>query len=397
MPSDVLKTAGPSAATDPSHPSDPAQAVGEPPSVKLIVRLFVIPLFIVAVAVGVMFLISLLAGGTPSMEESLDRLKNAGGNRTAGWLVGPASKQRYMDAKTLADKMKAGVAEGDRVKLADDLINILRHRTSDDEGEIRHFLLLALGRVWQNDPTQPPMNSEPAAASRRRVLETLSDYSSAGDARVAAVKAEHARWIAQGRKVGEAEQKQERLNPGEIATRKAALLATVYLAGRPEVRQALPLLVAKLAAPAEDVDVRIAAATALGPVASPDDREVIDALHSAIRNAGEYEAELGWSAALSLAQLGQADVAPTILKLLNRGELAETRYYDRESDPDNPAFRPLNDQEQQRILINTMIGARRLAVPEVQDQLRKLAESDPSPRVRAAGRELLAPRPAPAP
>src|SRR5678816_4374718 len=103
-----------------------------------------------------------------------------------------------------------------------------------------------------------------------------------------------------------------------------------------------------------------------------------------------------WSAALSLAQLGQTDVAPTILKLLSREELAGMKYYDRESDPKNPSFRPLNDQEQQRILINTMIGARNLAVPEVQQQLTKLAESDPSPRVRAAGKELLAPRAKPA-
>jgi hypothetical protein len=112
-----------------------------------------------------------------------------------------------------------------------------------------------------------------------------------------------------------------------------------------------------------------------------------------MREGEPRNAELEWSAALSLAQLGQTDVAPTILKLLSRDELAEMRYYDRESDANNPAFRPLNDQEQQRILINTMIGARNLPVPEVQQQLKKLAESDPSPRVRAAGRELLAQHP----
>jgi hypothetical protein len=69
------------------------------------------------------------------------------------------------------------------------------------------------------------------------------------------------------------------------------------------------------------------------------------------------------------------------------------RYFDRESDPINPSFRPLNDQEQQRILINTMIGARNLPVPQVREQLQKLAESDPSPRVRAAGREILGQHP----
>ena len=106
MPSDVVKDAGaPAAESGVTAAADAAQPVVEPPSVKLLVRLFVIPLLIVAAAVGVMFLISLLAGGTPSMEEALQRLKQPGGNRTADWLIGPASKQRYMDAKTLVDKM----------------------------------------------------------------------------------------------------------------------------------------------------------------------------------------------------------------------------------------------------------------------------------------------------
>jgi hypothetical protein len=357
MPSDVLKAApaAPGDAAPSSGPGVAGESVGEPPSVKLLVRLFVIPLIIVSLAVGVMFLISLMAGGTPSMEEALERLKRPGGNRTADWLVGPASKQRYMDAKTLVDQMKAGMTEADRIKLADGLADVLQNHTRDGEGEIRHFLLLALGRTWQRAPSQPPMNSESAAASRRKVLSVLRTYA----------------------------------NDKDIAARKAALLATVYLAGYPEGRDAIELLLSKLDDASEDVDVRLAAATALGPLASPSDADVVEALQSAMRNADERTAELEWSAALSLAQLGQTDVTPTILKLLSREELAGLRYYDRETDPQNPTFRTLSDLEQQRILINTMIGARKLQSPEVQQQLRKLADSDPSPRVRAAGRELL--------
>ena len=357
MPSDVLKQAAgaPAGAGGSGAPGAVPEPVGEPPSVKLLVRLFVIPLIIVALAVGIMFLISLMAGGSPTMEEALDRLKRPGGNRTADLLVGPASKQRYMDAKTLVDQMKAGMVEADRVKLADGLADVLQNHTREGEGEIRHFLLLALGRVWQRDPSQPPMNSEAAVASRHKAMGVLASY--AGDP--------------------------------DVAARKAALLATVYLAGHPEGREAIPLLVSKLSDQAEDLDVRLAAATALGPLASPSDANVIEALQSAMRDTNEHNAELEWSAALSLAQLGQADVAPTILKLLSREELAGLKYYDRESDPKNPAFRTLSDLEQQRILINTMIGARKLPSPEVQQQLRKLTESDPSPRVRAAGRDLL--------
>ena len=265
MPSDVRNdTPGAAAGPGGGASSDP---VPEPPSVKLIVRLFVIPLIIVALAVGVMFLISLMAGSAPTMEEALQRLKNPGGNRTADWLVGPASKQRYMDAKTLVDQMKAGMNEADRTKLADGLVNILRNHTRDGEGEIRHFLLLALGRVWQRDPSQPPMHSDAAAASRRRVLDVLASYA----------------------------------NDKDVAARKAALLATVYLGGYPEAREAIPLLVSKLGDGNEDLDVRMSAATALGPIATPGDAAVIEALQSAMRNADERNAELEWSAALSLA------------------------------------------------------------------------------------------------
>ena len=362
MPSDVLKQAAGAAGTaaGDAAPASAGDAVGEPPSVKLIVRLFVIPLIIVALAVGIMFLISLMAGGTPTMEEALERLKRPGGNRTADWLVGPASKQRYMDAKTIVDQMKAGMGEADRTRLADGLADVLQNHTRDGEGDIRHFLLLALGRTWQRDPSQPPMDSEAAAESRRNVLGVLSAYA----------------------------------NDKDIAARKAALLATVYLAGYQEGRDAIPLLLSKLNDAGEDLDVRLAAATALGPLASAHDRDVIDALQSAMRNSDERTAELEWSAALSLAQLGQTDVTPTIMKLLSREELSTLRYYDRETDPKNPTFRTLSDLEQQRILINTMIGARKLASPEVQQQLRTLADRDPSPRVRAAGRELLGDQPA---
>jgi hypothetical protein len=116
---------------------------------------------------------------------------------------------------------------------------------------------------------------------------------------------------------------------------------------------------------------------------------VIDALERATRETSPENAELVWSASLSLAQLNQPDVADTILKLLSRGELSKIQYFDRETDPKNPAFRTLSEQEQQRILINTMLGAHKLQVPAVQQKLKDLTEHDPSPRVRAAGMQIL--------
>ena len=354
MPSDLKRGTAPAGAT-PSSASGAAPAVVEPPSVKLIVRLFVIPLFIVAAAVGVMMLISMLAGSGASFDEALQRFKNPGGERTADWLVGPAAKQRYLDAQTLVNEMKSGMNEQQRVALARELGDVLANHTRPDEGEVQHFVLLALGRVWQRDPSQPPMTSPEAAGSRREVVDALLRYAAAP----------------------------------ELATRKAAVLATVYLAGYEEADRAIPTLVAKLSDSNEDIDVRIAAATALGPLAKPGDARVIDALSTALRDGDPRNLELVWSSALSLAQLGQANVADTVLLLLDREELSQVKVLDREQDPRNPAFRNLSEKEIERILINTMLGARNLKVDAVQQRIRQVAQSDPSARVRAAGQEIL--------
>jgi hypothetical protein len=353
MPSDVKQ-----ASHTPAPSSAPAEQnlPIEPPSAKLIVRLFVIPLFVVAAAVGVMFIIGLLAGGPSTMEDALERLRAPGGQRTTPWLVGPGAKQRFMDAKALTDHMKAGMNESERIMLTGELIDILDNHTSPSEGQVQHFLLLALGRVWQIDPSQPPMDSAEAVAARRAAIDALQRYG----------------------------------NADHVETRKAAVLAQVYWAGRSETERAIPQLLAKLRDEREDLDVRIAAATALGPLAGPDDEQVTAALGRTMRQTTDpRQAELIWSAALSLAQLNQPEAAGTILMLLDRDELSQMQYYDRETDPRNPRFRNLSDQEQQRILINTMMGARYLEDEQVQARLREIARNDPSPRVQAAGREIL--------
>jgi hypothetical protein len=262
-----------------------------------------------------------------------------------------------MDAKTLVDRMKepGGMSEAERIRLAADLREVLEKYTTDNEGDVRHFLLLALGRVWQKASPTEAMNSPEATASRRETIGMLLKYA------------------------------QSPL----VSNRKAAILAMAYWAGREEVREALPLLISKVRDEKEDLDVRLAAATVLGPVATPDEKDVIDALQYALRDTDPAHVELVWGAALSLAQLGQRDVADTILKLLDRGELSKVQVLDRETEPKNPVYHNLSDQEQQRILINTIIGAAKLDVPTVQDRLRQLRDSDPSPRVRAAAMQVM--------
>jgi hypothetical protein len=343
MPSDVKREA---VASDLS-----AQPRIEPPSATLIVRLFLIPFLIVAAAVGVMFLVSLMAGRAPTVGEAIDGLKSAGGGRTADYLVGPGAKQRYLYAKALTDHMKSGLAEPERVKLTGALIDILDNHTQPGEGEVLPFLLLALGRCWQLDPAKSPASSNEALAAQQKAAAALLKYAESKD----------------------------------VSTRKAAVLAMVYFRGRDvEVKKLLPLLAKVVRDEKEDLDVRLAAATILGPLATPGEAEVLDALHAAMRDTDPHDVELVWAAALSLAQLDHPDVADTILKLLSRQELASVKVYDREKDPQNPVFRNLSEGEQERILINTMIGVERYKVPAVQARLKELSETDPSQRVRAA-------------
>ncbi len=355
MPSDLKATPG---ERDRSGEVDPIVAgapVAEPPSVKLIVRLFLIPMFIVAAAVGVMFLIGRLAGGTPSTEELLTRLRSPGGGRTVNMLIGPGSKQRFLDAKALTDTMKAGMDAPQRVRMSADLIDIITNHTTSDEGDVRHFLLLALGRVWQKDARQPDASGPDTSEARTTAVKTLLRYAESEN----------------------------------LADRKAAILAMAYLSGNPEVRAALPVLIRKVTDEGEDLDTRLAAATVLGPIATPQDADVITALQSAMRDSEPRNAELVWGSALSLAQLGQRDVEDTILKLLSRDELSKLDVYDRETDPQNPVFRKLSGQEQERYLINTMQGARGLGSEAVEAQMKALSETDPSARVRYAAKEIL--------
>jgi hypothetical protein len=330
-----------------------APAVVQPPSVKLIARLFIIPLLIAAAVVGIMVPIAHMAGGPSSLDAAMERLKNPGGERTMN-LVGPGAKQRYMDAKTLVDHLKSGLSEPQRIKLADQLVELLEKYVRPEEGEVQHFVLLALGRVWQKDPRQAEMISPAAEASREKVLETLMKYFDAQD----------------------------------VSARKAAILALAFWQGQDEARKAMPALIRKLESREEDLDVRMAAASTLGNIAKPDDAAVVEALTQALNETDPQKAELVWNAASALARLGREEAVPTMMKLLNRDELAKMRVYDRE-DAKRADFRGLTDLEQQRFLANAMESASHLKVPEIQAQLKKIADSDPSMRVRAMAVEVL--------
>jgi len=344
-------------------------------------RLFLVPLLIVVMVVGAMIIMSLvarLAGPAPSIDQAIANLKNdSGGQRTAGWLVGPGAKQRYIDAKALTDQMKSGMSEAQRIKLADDLLDILEHHTRPDEGNVEYFILLALGRVWQLDPQQPPMNSPQALDSRQKVVAKLVDNARA--------KELYPKTSAQLANLSPPELSDYKSQ--EMSRRKAAILALAFWPGRAEVRSAFPALIQLTKDDTEDLDVRMAAATALGPIAGPQDQDVIDALSWTMNNTTKDE--LIWDAAASLAQLNQSVAKDTMLMLLDRHWLASKEI----DDPESTQRRLLSEEEQQRIIINAMEAAAKLQLPEIHLRIQDIAAHDPSPRVRQAAQDVLSGHP----
>ena len=358
MPSD-LKTADAESGSDPKAKLPPPP---EPASVKLIVRLFVIPLLIAGAVIGIMVPFGWLTGGQKSIDVALADLRRPGGQRTGSWLVGPGAKQRYIDAKTIIDYLREGnLDEAARAKLGEQIIEILDQHTTSEEGEVQAVLLLALGQVWMRphdlkraDQLLPEKDTTQTVAARKHVLDTLLKYA----------------------------------DDKAVSARKPAILALAYWKGREEAQAAIPLLINKLESDPE-LDVRISAATALAQIATPDNTAAIDALGRAMRDSDPHNAELVWNAAIALAQLNRPEAKDVVLRLLDRKELDTMQYYDRETDPKNPTMQPLSEQEKERFLINAMLAAKNYSDPDIQAAIKKLATSDPSERVKQAAMEIL--------
>jgi hypothetical protein len=174
-------------------------------------------------------------------------------------------------------------------------------------------------------------------------------------------------------------------------------LAPAFWRGYEEADAALPVLAGKLKDMKEDLDVRLGAATTLGFIGNASNPPVVDALKGALREDDPRNSELVWMSAVALTELGLPDGEDTVMKLLDRKELSQLKYYDRETDPKNPAFRALGEQEQQRYLINAMEGIRvgMQTNPQVRlssailARLKEIAAKDPSQRVQWEAGEVL--------
>ena len=338
----------------------------EPPSVKLIVRLFLIPLLIAAAVVAVMLPFGLLAGGRKPLEEAFRDLQNPGGERTGGLLVGPAAKQRYMDAKIIVDYLRENkITAAERIKLSNQVIDVLNQWSSYKEGDVQQALLFALSIAWiqRPDPAKPgewlsdaddTANLDATDLAQKKAMDCILRFA----------------------------------DQDIVRARTAAILSTSFWKGRKEAERAIPVLISKLQNQGEDLDVKLSAATALGPIADRNDKRVIDVLNEAMRISDPREAEVVWGAAVSLAQLNRPEATDIVLRLMDRKDLNEFMVYDR-TDASNPMMRKLREEEKERFIINTLLAAQHLKVDSVQKAMERVSKEDPSERVKQGALEIL--------
>ena len=131
---------------------------------------------------------------------------------------------------------------------------------------------------------------------------------------------------------------------------------------------------------------RIVACTVLSVLAEPADRDVIAVLTSLL---GSHEGEVGWSAALALARLGNAVGKLTLLDLLDRSFWESGQRY-QTADEDGTVLRYRMPEERiVRNLVTAIEAAATLSDPEVWDMIDRLRK-DPRPSVRARATEILA-------
>ena len=276
----------------------------------------------------------------------------------------------------LAAAMQQGLTARQQIDLSTRVIDLLDRPTRGQPDPT--LLLLSLGRIWQ---PVPPVSGRDGSPSRPISVPTTSE-ATGGTSSAHAIALDATRHKA-------AQTLLTQLASPDIPRRKAAALAFAFWKPNPETPAICPRLIERLTDSREDLDVRIAAAVALGTISTPSDKTVIAALEQARNLADERQSELAWNAALSLARLGQPSATGTLLKLLDRRELSQLVIYDRESDPRNPQPRKLTDYEIERFLINAIEAASPLLDPAVNGRLRHLARSDPSARVRVSASEIL--------
>ncbi|MEE8184645.1 MAG: HEAT repeat domain-containing protein [Acidobacteriota bacterium] len=117
-----------------NEPNQPSP-ISEPGSLRLMFRLFLIPLAVVAACVGVYFLFGLITGERQTPRDYINEIR--AGTETRRW------QAAYELASLLSTRTPEELR---RQNLAPDLIRVLED-TGEEDPRVRRYLVLALGRL----------------------------------------------------------------------------------------------------------------------------------------------------------------------------------------------------------------------------------------------------------
>lgn len=327
------------------QPQFPPSTQGEPPSVPLIARLFVVPAILVSMlVVGLMIVVVLFGwssiGQRPSVTDLVKTLKSAPGDRKGDVALFPQDKEVWLAAQELAERLRRRDQElkpDELGQLANDLATIMAEfearpaggaELSQGERLKAVFVLLALARV----------GVEPAAA-------TVFGAMASPDAEI----------------------------------RQTAVRACVELprdAIKPEYTEQLARLLND-----SSHEVQLLACVALGQLARPGDAAAVAALATKLSD----DRELRWNAALALGRLGSLRGKLELLSMLDRSfwQRSQVEYTARDGAEVKRPFTPRQIEEYMTAAIDVAAG---LDDPDLRKAVAALT-SDPSVMVRErAGR-----------
>jgi len=315
---------------------------------SLMARLWIVPAIVVAVMIGVAMVVILFGASSVSKKASFKELlaqieSDSGARSLSGVVLSPRAKQTWQAAQELAVRIKKGdLTSEDRQAALAGLTKVVRGldgagstasgdpRAVEASTALRQFLVIALARLKSPDAIEP--------------IAGLLDED----------------------------------DPG---LRRIALQGLAEMHEVEGIQARLPAIYALLE-PGQPTEVRMVAALAVASVAERFDKDAIRELNR--MSADDVEVRL--AQATALANLGSTSSKLTLLNMLDRQFWQGLQV---DVGQGSGATRKLSEREIAQRICGIAPVAARLQHPDIDAMLEDLAEKDPSVQVREAVRQAL--------
>lgn len=318
------------------------EAVESPSFGRQVAQLVVIPAGIAIASVLVFLMFGFFAAEPDNIEDHLARLKESSGygRELPGGMQDPRYKDRWLAAMNVARLIETIDDPQQREAISDQLVSILNKNVAPEEDLLIHYLLIAIGRLGQED--------------------AFSELT-------------------------------QRLTAERAQVRSGAINGILSWPDdqRAQARQAVPKLADLMDDPYDLV--RANAARALWKLAEPGDPGVAEALHDATGGSGSDPdgntfRQSRWQAAIALAALGDEQASEFVVNtLLNREALAQM------PADDSPTGGPRNmtEDQQEQVMAFTLVLVPKMESELVWEHVEWLSRNDPSVVIRKAAIKLL--------